>query len=181
MKLKIVVVVAMIMSPYGPLQGRRIPAAPAAAPGPVAGSMLQGKIAPDFQLKSLDGRSVKLSDLRGKPVLLNFWATYCAPCRVEMPWLVDLYRQYRPQGLEMLGVAIDDIADQAEVAKFAKERNVNYTILLGTNSVADSYGGLRLLPQTLFISRDGRVVSSTIGIKDKSALEDGIKSVLNGS
>src|ERR1700682_3652025 len=98
----LIVVIALVAILYGAFEGIGIQKAKAASPAPAGGGMLQNKIAPDFQLKSLDGKTVKLSDFRGKPVLLNFWATYCAPCRVEMPWLVDLHKQYHPQGLEML-------------------------------------------------------------------------------
>jgi peroxiredoxin len=175
----LIVVIALVAILYGAFEGIGIQKAKAASPALAGGGMLQNKIAPDFQLKSLDGKTVKLSDFRGRPVLLNFWATYCAPCRVEMPWLVDLHKQYHPQGLEMLGVSIDDIAEQGAVAQFTKDRNVNYTILLGTTSVADAYGGLRFLPQTLFINREGVVVKSTAGVKDKKDLEDGIKSLLS--
>ena len=87
--------------------------------------------APDFELKSLDGRTVKLSDFHGKVVVLNFWATWCAPCRVETPWLVDFYRQYKEQGLEVVGVSMDD-GNQEHVAEFVKEMGINYTVLTGT-------------------------------------------------
>src|SRR5262245_27852736 len=89
------------------------------------------RIAPDFELKTLAGRKVKLSDFRGKVVVLNFWATYCGPCRVEMPWLVDLYKQYRSRGLEVVGVSMDDEGAQKQVADFVREIGVPYPILLG--------------------------------------------------
>ena len=127
--------------------------------------------APDFTLQSLDGRAVRLADFRGKAVVLNFWATWCAPCRVEMPWLVELARQYRAQGVEVVGVSMDDPGQEQAVAKFARERNVDYTVLLGNNAVGDAYGGARFLPQTFFIDRDGRMVKSTVGITTRGDLE----------
>jgi len=136
------------------------------------------KAAPDFELKSLDGRSLKLSDFRGHAVLLNFWATYCAPCRVEMPWLVDLYKQYHDQGLEIIGVSMDDDGEQQQIADFVRETKVNYPILLGNHTVGDAYGGTQLLPKTLFIDRDGKISSSIIGMKSKSELESAVKSLL---
>ena len=139
---------------------------------------VEGGIAPDFSLKTLDGRAVKLSDFRGKVVLLNFWATWCAPCRVEMPWLVELYKNYQSQGFEIMGVSVDDPGEQRAVAKYVKEMNVNYTILLGTNPVADLYGGARLLPHTFFISHDGKIIKSFIGLRDKSDLEAAIREML---
>jgi peroxiredoxin len=139
------------------------------------------RTAPDFALQSLEGRTVRLSDLRGKAVVLNFWATWCAPCRVEMPWLVELSRQYQTRGVEVVGVSMDDPGEAAAVAQFARERGVPYTILLGNDAVGDAYGGMRLLPQTFFIGRDGRIVGSLVGVKDKSALEDGIRQALGAS
>jgi peroxiredoxin len=152
--------------------------AAAAAPPPHSSNGLQGNLAPDFSLKTLDGRTVKLSDFRGKVVLLNFWASYCAPCRVEMPSLVDLYKTYQPRGFEIVGVSIDDPGEQSAVARFLKEMNVGYTILLGTNSVADLYGGARLIPHTFFISRDGTIVKNSIGLQSKSDLESEIQELL---
>jgi peroxiredoxin len=137
----------------------------------------QEKLAPDFELKSLDGRTAKLSDYRGKTVLLNFWATWCAPCRVEMPTLVALYEKYHTQGLEIIGVSMDD-GSQERVAKFASEMKINYPILLGNSSVADNYGGLRLLPQTVFISRDGKIVQTVIGMQSRKDFETIIEQLL---
>ena len=135
------------------------------------------KSATDFELKALDGRSVKLSDFRGRVLVLNFWATYCAPCRVEMPWLIDFYKRYKAQGLEIVGVSMDD-GDQQQVDAFAKEMNVNYTILLGTHLVGDAYGGMRFLPRTFLVDRDGRIVKSLIGIKTKAEFEESIKQLV---
>ena len=134
--------------------------------------------APDFELKSLDGRTVKLSDFHGKVVVLNFWATWCAPCRVETPWLVDLYRQYKEQGLEVVGISMDD-ADQEHVADFVKEMGINYTVLMGNHAVGDAYGGLRFLPQTFFIGRDGKIIKHSFGTNSKSDFEDAIKQSLS--
>jgi cytochrome c biogenesis protein CcmG/thiol:disulfide interchange protein DsbE len=139
---------------------------------------LQNKKSPDFELKSLDGRTVKLSDFRGKAVLLNFWATYCGPCRVEMPWLRDIYKQYQAQGLEIVGVSMDDDGEKQQVTDFVREINVNYTILMGNHSVGDAYGGARFLPQTFFIDRDGKVTGSAVGMKGKTEFENAVKQLL---
>src|ERR1700730_18386155 len=93
---------------------------------PAADANGHSRVAPDFELKSLDGLTVKHSDFRGKAVVLNFWATYCAPFRVETPWLTDFYRQYKTQGLKIVGVSMDD-GDQQQVDDFVKEIKVNYT------------------------------------------------------
>jgi peroxiredoxin len=135
----------------------------------------KAKVAPDFALRALDGRTVNLSDFRGKAVLLNFWATWCAPCRIEMPWLVEFYKQYQSQGLDIVGVSMDDSGQETAIAEFIKERNVNYPILIGNNEVANLYGGLRFLPQTLFIDRGGNIVKTIYGIKSKEDFEHSIK------
>src|SRR6516162_3786104 len=89
---------------------------------------VRGKVAPDFDLVSLDGERVKLSDYRGKAVLLNFWATWCSPCKVEMPWFVDLQKKYGTDGLVILGIAMDD-TETPKIAQFASEMGVNYPVL----------------------------------------------------
>lgn len=141
------------------------------------GGNAAAKSAPNFELKALNGGTVKLSDFRGRVLVLNFWATYCAPCRVEMPWLIDFYQRYKAQGLEIVGVSMDDV-DQKQVNAFAKEMNVNYTILLGNHSVGAAYGGVRFLPQTFLIDRDGQIVTNLIGIKTKRDFEENIKHLL---
>jgi len=141
------------------------------------GVLKPGALAPDFELKTLEGKNVKLSDYRGKAVLLNFWATWCEPCKLEMPWIVDLNKKYGPQGLVTLGVAMDD-SSEADIAKFAKDMNVNYPILLGKESVGDEYGGMEFLPTTFYIGRDGKIVKSNFGIKGADDIESYIKLAL---
>jgi peroxiredoxin len=138
---------------------------------------LNGTLAPDFQLKGLDGQQVRLSDFRGKAVLLNFWATWCAPCKIEMPWFVDLQKQYASQGLQVIGVAMDD-SGEAAIAKFAKEMAVNYPVLIGKESVGDAYGGVEFLPTTFFIDRQGKVVDRVFGLVSHSDIEDDVKKSL---
>ncbi|MGA6988256.1 MAG: TlpA disulfide reductase family protein [Terriglobales bacterium] len=144
----------------------------ASAPG------LMGNLAPDFELQTLDGKNLKLSDLRGKAVLLNFWATYCGPCKIEMPWFVELQNEYGPQGFQIIGVAMDD-ASTEDIAKFAKEMGVNYPILLGKESVAVSYGGVNALPTTFFLDRDGKLIAREFGLQSRSVFVDHIKRALS--
>lgn len=134
--------------------------------------------APDFTLESLDGKSMKLSDLRGKAVLLNFWATWCGPCKIETPWLVEMQNEYGNQGLQVVGVAMDD-SGKDEIAKFAKDMGVNYPVLLGKEAVGDEYGGVPALPESFFIGRDGKIVDRIIGLKGRADIEDSIKKALN--
>lgn len=144
----------------------------------LAKGQLIGNLAPDFDLQTLDGKSLKLSDLRGKAVLLNFWATYCEPCKIEMPWFVELQKEYGPQGFQIVGVAMDD-ASTEDIAKFAKEMGVNYPILLGKESVGQSYGGVSVLPTTFFVDRDGRLIAREFGLQSRSVFVDHIKKAMN--
>ncbi len=146
--------------------------------GRVAQNDLTGKNAPEFALESLQGATVHLSDYRGKAVLLNFWATWCPPCKIEMPWFEDLQKQYGPQGLQVVGIAMDD-ASKDDISKFAKAVGVNYTILLGKDSVGDAYGGIPYLPSTFLIDRDGKVVNRILGLKSRSEIEDDVKAALS--
>jgi cytochrome c biogenesis protein CcmG/thiol:disulfide interchange protein DsbE len=134
--------------------------------------------APDFTLDSLDGKSMRLSDLRGKAVLLNFWATWCGPCKIETPWLVELQNQYGSQGLQVVGVEMGDDGKD-EITKFAKDMGVNYPVLIGKEAVGDAYGGVPALPETFFIGRDGKIVDKIIGLKGKAEIEDSIKKALD--
>jgi peroxiredoxin len=133
-----------------------------------------GRLAPDFELESLDGKSVRLSDFHGKVVLLNFWATWCVPCKVEMPWFVELQNKYRTEGLQVVGIAMDD-ASQQDLRKFTNDLGVNYPILIGTDTVGNSYGGVQFLPVSLYISRDGRLVDKVFGLKSKDEVENLIR------
>ena len=138
---------------------------------------VRGVPAPDFELASLDGRKVKLSDYRGKAVLLNFWATWCSPCKVEMPWFVDLQKKYGNDGLVILGVAMDD-SDNSKIAEFASEMGVNYPILLGTDKVSDQYGNVQFLPTTFYIDREGRIVGKGTGLLGRGEIEENIQKAL---
>jgi peroxiredoxin len=138
---------------------------------------VKGKEAPEFALESLQGNTIHLSDYRGKAVLLNFWATWCQPCKIEMPWFEELQKQYGPQGLQVVGIAMDD-AGKDDIAKFAKQMGVNYPIVLGKESVGDAYGGVQFLPSTFFIDRDGKIVDRIFGLKSRSEIEDDVKQAL---
>ncbi len=133
--------------------------------------------APGWQLQDLQGKSVKLSDFKGKVVLLNFWATWCPPCREEIPDLVSLQKQYAAQGLVVLGVSMDE-GGPARVAAFAKKYAINYPVVMGTDEVSDAYGGIQVLPTTFIIDRKGNVVDGLQGATDRAGFEEKIKPVL---
>jgi cytochrome c biogenesis protein CcmG/thiol:disulfide interchange protein DsbE len=141
-----------------------------------------GAVAPDFELKLLnaEGKTLKLSDLKGKAVLLNFWATWCEPCKIEMPWFVDLQKEYGAQGLQIVGVSMDDDAEKI-VSEFSKKMGVNYPILVGTEQVAEQYGGVEGLPTSFFIDRSGKVVSREAGLISLNQIVDRIKKSLGQS
>ncbi len=138
----------------------------------------RGQTAPDFELISLDGKKIHLSDFRGKAVLLNFWATWCEPCKIEMPWFVQLESQYGPEGLQVVGVAMDD-SGEGEIAQFAKDMGVNYPVLLGKESVGDAYGGIIHLPTTFYIDRSGKIVQRVEGLDSRHDIEKGIQQALS--
>jgi peroxiredoxin len=148
-------------------------------PGSKSLSPARPSAAPDFALQSIYGETVRLSDLRGKVVLLYFWATWCAPCKIEMPWFVELQNQYGPQGLQIVGISLDEETSPAEVAEFADSMRANYPILLGNETVSKAYGGVPVMPMAFFIARDGKVVEKIIGLKGKGEIEDAIKKALN--
>ena len=148
------------------------------APPPEFPAPQKGSVAPDFSLKSLpDGKQVSLSSLRGKAVLVNFWATWCEPCKVEMPSLVDMQKKYGPQGLQIVGVAMDD-ADDKEISTFAHKMGVNYMVLRGTEKVGELYGGIEHLPMTYYLDRSGKVVDETEGMAGEATFENAIKRAL---
>jgi cytochrome c biogenesis protein CcmG/thiol:disulfide interchange protein DsbE len=138
---------------------------------------LRGKEAPDFELKTLDGKKVKLSELRGKAVVVNFWATWCGPCKLEMPWLVDLQTKYADKGLVILGLSVDE-GSSDKIASFAKDMGVNYPVLRSTDEVSNLYGGIDGLPTTFYVGRDGKVIEQAAGLVSKDVIEDGIRLAL---
>jgi peroxiredoxin len=139
----------------------------------------KGQLAPEFELKDLAGKSVHLADYHGKVVLLNFWATWCPPCKEEMPWFVDLQQRYGAQGLQVIGVAMDDSSQQT-IESFTKRLGVNYPVLLGKESIAQAYGDVQFLPDTFYIGRDGKIVAHVQGLVNRKDIEEQVKKALAG-
>jgi len=113
--------------------------------------------APEFALKDSQGQDVKLSDYRGRVVLLNFWATWCGPCQVEIPWFVEFENKYQAAGFTVLGVSMDEEGWKV-VRPFLAAKQVNYPVVLGDEKVNQLYGGIESLPTTLVLDREGRIV-----------------------
>lgn len=133
--------------------------------------------AADFELQDLHGNPVQLSAFRGKAIVLDFWATWCGPCRREIPWLIDFQKEYGPQGLQVIGISMDEDSTDA-IARFVGRTGINYTVLLGDDRVSSQYGGVSILPTTYFISRNGNVLAYAKGLSTKTALERSIKEAL---
>ena len=132
----------------------------------------------DFTMKDLDGKDVSLSSFKGKVILLNFWATWCGPCKAEIPAFVELQNQYGKDGLVILGYSVDDEAPKARA--FANEYKMNYPVLLGLGreDVQEAYGPIWGIPASFIISRDGRVCQKHLGIAPKAVFEKEIKALL---
>lgn len=142
-----------------------------------AACMPNAKPAADFTLPALDGKKVSLSQFKGKVVLLNFWATWCGPCKAEIPAFVELQAQYK-NDLVVLGLSVDDPADKAQA--FATQYKVNYPMVLGLghDEIQDAYGPIYGIPASFLISRDGKVCKRHLGIAPKSQFEREIKALL---
>lgn len=136
------------------------------------------KPAPNFTLKDANGKSVSLSDYKGKVVLLNFWATWCGPCGLEIPWFEEFEQQYKSQGFAVLGVSMDDDGWPA-VKPYMEEHKINYRVLLGNDSVSQLYGGLDALPTTFIIDREGNVAYPHVGLIGKNEYLNEIRSLLD--
>ena len=133
--------------------------------------------APEFALKDADGKTVHLADYKGKVVLLDFFATWCGPCKVEIPWFMEMERKNKDRGLAVLGVSMDD--EGWEVVKpFLASLGVNYRVVIGNDSTAQLYGGVDALPTTFLIDRNGKIAAIHIGLASKKDFDDGIETLL---
>ena len=145
-----------------------------------------GEPAPEVTLKDLDGNDAKLNQYKGKVVLVNFWATWCDPCYIEIPWLIEMQQKYEAKGFTVLGISMDEEGKSAVAPFLAKERfNVNgqklpmnYPIVIGNDEVADKFGGLLGYPTSFLISRDGKVVKKVQGLISYEELTRAIESQL---
>lgn len=131
---------------------------------------------PHFELPDLTGKMVNSQQFKGNVILINFWATWCPPCKREIPDFIELYKKYKSQGFVVLGIALDD---KASVEKFKNSYKINYPILLGTQNVVRQYGNIRGIPTSFLVGRDGKVVQKYDGYRPKEVFEKDIKTALN--
>ena len=144
---------------------------------PMAQTMM-GKDAPNFTLVDIKGKKVSLADFKGRAVVVNFWATYCGPCKLEMPWFQDLGAKYQSKGLVILGLDQDDGMATDEVAAASRRVGVSYPILMPDDKVAKNYQLSDYLPETYYIGRNGKIVDQTIGAHSKDELEADIQKAI---
>jgi peroxiredoxin len=142
-----------------------------------ASSSLIGRPAPAFTVTTLAGKAVSLADYRGKAVLVNFWATWCGNCKLEMPWLAKLREQYAAQGFEVLGI-VTDHAPVEKIDSLANRYGVRYPILLCNHETAQAYGGLPDLPESFIIDRHGKIVAEMDGADSEQQIEKNILKAL---
>jgi thiol-disulfide isomerase/thioredoxin len=150
-------------------------------------SPLVGRLAPAFTLTNLKGEKVSLASYKGKAVQLNFWATWCAPCKIETPWLVELEKQYAPKGFEILAVSFDDLdkedkillaKEKTDIAKSAEKLGISYPVLLDGDSISKPYGDVDVFPTSFFLDKNGTVVATSAGLTSKDDLESNIRKAL---
>jgi thiol-disulfide isomerase/thioredoxin len=136
-------------------------------------------LAPAFSLTDITGKPLKLSDYQGKVVALDFWATWCGPCRIEIPGFIELQKRYASQGFAMIGISMDDSPEP--VVDFYKQLQMNYPVAIGNDRLGELYGGMLGLPTTFLIGRDGRIYAKHVGAYDPSVFETEIKQLLAAS
>jgi len=127
--------------------------------------------APQFSIRTFEGKVVRLSDLRGKPVVVDFWATWCRPCRASMPHLDQVQKRFHSQGLVVIGLSVDEETNPSEVRRFAQDLGVSFRLGMANEKVLDQYGPIRYLPTTVFIDRKGKMVRRVKGYIDSETLE----------
>lgn len=154
--------------------------------GEVTGSPVSGKAtetkalpaAPDFEVSALDGKVIKLSALKGKVVVIDFWATWCGPCVYEIPGFINLYNKYNKKGLEIIGFSVD--RDRQAVFDFVKNKGVNYPIAFADDELQEKFGGIQGLPTTFFVDKAGRIAGRVVGARDEAFFEKEIIKLLGG-
>jgi thiol-disulfide isomerase/thioredoxin len=187
--LTIVAVVAVLAATYLADRATRQPrkGVVSVAAGNSAGKPnAAAKPAPEVTLKDLEGKDLSLSEYKGKVVLVNFWATWCEPCQVEIPWLIEIQQKYAAKGFTVLGIAMDEEGAKVVTPWVSKERfdvngaksQMNYPIVIGNDAAADKFGGLLGYPTSVLITRDGKIVKRITGIISSEEISKSIESQL---
>ncbi len=177
-KLKAIVFVVVVFAGLFWLNSISAPNSANAQPQAKQVSKDEAPNAPEFKLQDLDGNSVSLADYKGKVVFVNFWATWCPPCRAEIPHFVELVDKYGEDGFAILGISVDDPKDFKKIPEFKENYKINYPILLSNGKVTRDYGGIGGIPTTFVIDREGKVLGKIVGAKSKEQFEGIIKQVL---
>ncbi len=133
--------------------------------------------APDFEVKDIEGKNFKLSDFKGKVLILDFWATWCPPCIEEIPGFNNLYSSYQKDGLEIIGLSLDNAGEKV-VKDFVAKNSIKYKVAMGNAEIADNYGGITGIPTTFIINKNGEIASKHIGFTSKADFEKEIKKLL---
>ena len=155
----------------------------------ITSSPLVGKPAPEFSLVDLSGKKVSLSSYKGKALLINFWATWCGPCKLETPWIIELRNQYAAQGFEVLGIDAenDDLApndtaglakEKVAVSQFVQQEHMPYPVLLDGDSITKTYGDFDAMPTSFYVDRNGTIISAQKGISSKDDMETKIRKIV---
>lgn len=141
---------------------------------------LRGKPAPDFELPDLKGGKVHGADFKNKVLLVNFWATWCAPCIVEIPWFTEFQQKYGPQGLQVIGISLDETGSK-DVTPFVQKHKMTYPILLGDDKTAELFGGILGLPTTFLVDRNGKYYAMHRGLVSREGVEEELQTLLGAS
>jgi peroxiredoxin len=151
-----------------------IPLLSQSAPGVAS----QTAVAPEWALKDMNGKTVRSTDFKGKIVILDFWATWCGPCRAEIPGFIALQQQYEKRGLVVVGLSVDEGGAEV-VKKFTQKLGMDYPVVLADDKTQQAFGGIEAVPTTFVIDRAGRIVKEHVGFADKDEFENEIKPLLN--
>ncbi len=137
-------------------------------------------VASNFSWYDSSGKKISLGDLKGKTVLINFWATWCGPCKAELPEIENLSKMYSSRGLIVIGVSVDKSGSPlTDVSDFASQYGLTYQIVVDNDNVADAYGNINAIPTSFLVDKNGKIVDKWVGIRNKAFLESTIKKYLD--
>ena len=138
----------------------------------------ESRHAPSFSVRTLEGKSLRLSELKNRPLIVDFWATWCGPCKASMPHLSSMQSRYEKRGLAVIGMSVDDGGPE-NVRKFANKLGVKFTLAMADDEILDAYGPIRSIPTTFFINRKGDIVRRVVGYIDGETMDDYVKEILD--